>query len=150
MADIPERLKRNGRPEDQDFQATEKLFRRYRKADWQGMMLNVSLSSAPSVNRQKFSEVADVLIHPTDAYADMGVVSFRVRDIPQEPLLDPGPATHTFFPRHVPGEDNYAHSEVWCAPIGQQGPHVEPNKLIRKMFRTLLGQAAVVEIAAKV
>ncbi len=149
MAEIPERLKANGRGEDPDFPPQEKLFRRYKKAEYQaGVLLNIALSSAPSVNRGNYSQSTDVLIHEADKYAGFGILSFLVQDIPAQLLA--GQPTHQFFPKHMPVANNYSHSEVWCNRIGQIGPHVEPNKAVRKMFRTLLGQRVAVEMAATI
>jgi hypothetical protein len=149
VADIPERLLRNGRVEDQQFQASEKLFHRYVKKNYeQGKFLNVALSSVPSVNRGKYSQAEDVLISEADKYIGWGVVSFAVQDIPSQ-LLAVSP-THSFFPRHVPEDLNYAHSEVWCNRIGHEGSHVKPGNLVKKMFRALLGQRAVLEIEAQI
>ena len=125
------------------------MYRRYVKNDYEvGVVLNVSLSSAPSVNREKYSRAEDALLSPTDEYEGRGVVSFAVEDIPVQ-LLAEGPS-YTFFPQHVPDAANYAHSEVWCNRIGQPGKHVKPGTLVKKMFRTLLGQRARVEIEASV
>jgi hypothetical protein len=149
VADIPERLMRNGRAEDQQFQAAEKLFHRYVMKNYDhGNFLNVAVASAPSVNREKYSQAEDVLISETDKYAGWGVVSFAVQDIPSQLLIEN--PTHRFFPRHAPEDNNYAHSEVWCNRIGQEGPHVKPSNLVKKMFRTLLGQRAAVEIEAQI
>jgi hypothetical protein len=149
MADIPDRLKTNGRPVDPDFHPAERMYRRYAKEDFEiGVVLNIGLTSAPSVNREKYSEAADVLLSTTDEYTDLGVLSFAVQDVPAQ-LLTENP-THIFFPQHVPEDANYAHSEVWCNRIGQPGVHVKPSNLVKKMFRTLLGQRARVEIDARV
>jgi len=125
------------------------MYRRYAKKDYEiGVVLNIGLSSAPSVNREKYSQPADVLLSTSDEYADLGVLSFAVQDIPPQ-LLDENPS-HLFFPQHVPEEVNYSHSEVWCNRIGQPGVHIKPSNLVKKMFRTLLGQRAIVEIDARV
>jgi hypothetical protein len=149
VAEIPARLMQNGRAEDADFQPTEKMFRRYTKDNYEkGVLLSVSLSSAPSVNREKYSQASDALLSETDKYTGWGVLSFTVQDIPAQ-LLETNP-THMFFPKHAPDERNYAHSEVWCNKIGSSGQHVEPGNLVKKMFRALLGQRVQVEIEANI
>ncbi|HTC61594.1 MAG TPA: hypothetical protein VK709_02025 [Candidatus Saccharimonadales bacterium] len=147
MAEIPERLKINGRAADQHFDPAEKIYRRYARNDYEiGVVLNIGLSSAPSVNREKFSHPKDVLLSTTDEYEGLGVLSIAVQDIPAQLLIEN--PSHRFFPQHVPEENNYAHSEVWCNRIGQVGPHIKPSNLVKKMFRTLLGQRVSVEIQA--
>src|ERR1022692_2619607 len=75
VAEIPDRLRANGRPADQDFLPTERMYRRYMKKDYEvGVVLNIGLSSAPSVNRETYSQAADALLSLTDQYQGWGVV----------------------------------------------------------------------------
>jgi len=147
----PDRMRRNGRPEDQAFQATEKLFRRYTRAHYMnGQFSNTGFAfdSPQSVNREKYSEITDVLFSETEEFANWGVLSFMVKDLPSSfPSDDP---RYTFFPMHVPMEDNFAHSEVWCDNVPPTGVYLKPSKSVRKLFRTLLSQRIVVEIVATV
>jgi hypothetical protein len=73
-------MKRNGRAEDQDFQATEKLFRRYTRDHYMnGQFSNTgfAFTSPQSVNRQKYSEPVDALYSEADEFVDWGVLSFK-------------------------------------------------------------------------
>jgi hypothetical protein len=147
----PDRMKRNGRAEDQIFDANEKLFRRYTRAHYvNGQFSNTgfAFNSPQSVNRQKYSELADALFSETDDFANWGVLSFKVGDLPV--LFPPDAPRYSFYPRHVPMEDNYAHSEVWCDSIPATGGYVKPSSGTRKLFRTVLSQRVVVEIVAAV
>lgn len=151
MPDRPDRMRRNGRPEDQAFEASEKLFRRYNRAHYMnGQFSNTgfSFASPQSVNRQKYSEPSDVLFSETDEFANWGVLSFKVEDLPTSfPSENP---RYSFSPRHVPMEDNYAHSEVWCDSVPPRGAYVKPSKPMKKLFRAVLSQRVVVEIVATI
>jgi hypothetical protein len=144
-------MHRSGRPEDQAFEATEKLFRRYTRAHYiNGQFSNTgfALDSPQSVNREKYSELTDVLFSEADEFLNWGVLSFKVEDLPSSfPSDDP---RYTFFPKHIPMEDNFAHSEVWCDKVPRTGSYVKPSKSARKLFRALLSQRVVVEILATV
>ena len=151
MPDRPERFRRNGRGEDQSFDAGEKLFRRYTQSHYiNGQFSNTgfSFNTPPSVNRERYSEAADVLFSESDEFANWGVISFRVDDLPQSfPRETP---QYKFWPVHRPLEDNYSHSEVWTDRIPQTGQYVKPSSSVRKLFRAMLSQRVVVEIAAAV
>lgn len=144
-------MRRHGRPEDTDFQPREKLFRRYTRSHYMnGQFSNTgfAFTSPQSVNRQKYSEPADVCFSEADEFAGWGVLSFRVDDLP--PAFPDDQPQYTFFPKHIPLEDNYAHSEVWCDTIPACGEYVKPSKQVRKLFRAVLSQRVVVEIVATV
>ncbi len=151
MPERPDRMRRNGRQEDQEFQATEKLFRRYSRAHYMnGQFSNTgfAFNSPQSVNRQKYSEPTDILFSETDEFANWGVLSFKVEDLPTSlPLENP---RYTFFPKHVPMEDNFAHSEVWSDAKPPTGAYVKPSPSVRKLLRTVLSQKIVVEKVAAV
>lgn len=151
MPERPDRMKRNERAEDQDFRATEKLFRRYTREHYiNGQFSNTgfAFTSPQSVNRQKYSEPTDVLFSETDEFAEWGVLSFKCEDLPES--FPPDDPQYTFFAKHVPMEDNYAHSEVWCDGRPATGEYVRPSKQLRKLFRAALSQRIVIEIAATV
>jgi hypothetical protein len=142
-------MRREGRPEDQKFEGSEKLFRRYKGehlvyGSFTG--LGLSFRNPPSVNREKYSEPQDVLFSEADEFANWGVVSFQVRELPSP--LPPDNPRYSFGPRHVPLEDNYAHSEIHCEGIPPAG-YVEPASPIRKVLRAMLGQRIKVEIEAQ-
>ena len=146
----PARMKRNGRAEDALFEPAEKLFRRYKCEHFiAGKFSNMGLSfsNPPSVNRQKYSEPSDVVFSETNEFAEWGVLSFEVQHLPT-----PVPQDHpeySLFPRHMPLEDNYAHSEVHCDCVPPSGTYVEPRPAIRKLLRTTLSQRITVEIEAR-
>lgn len=151
MPERPERMRRNGRPEDGSFKLNEKLFRRYTQSHYiNGQFSNTgfSFNTPPSVSREKYSQAADVLFSEADKFANWGVLSFRVEDLPRS--FPPEVPQYAFWPKHRPLEDNYAHSEVWCDRIPETGEYVKPSSSIRKLFRALLSQRVVVEIAAAI
>jgi hypothetical protein len=142
-------MRRKGRSEDQSFDAREKLFRRYARAHYMnGQFSNTgfAFTSPHSVNRQKYSEPTDALFSEADEFAQWGVLSFKVVDLPT--LFPPDDPRYSFFPKHAPLEDNYAHSEVWCDSLPPTGRYVKPSKGTRKLFRAVLSQRVVVEIVA--
>jgi len=142
-------MRRRGRAEDQSFEASEKLFRRYTRAHYvNGQFSNTgfAFNSPQSVNRQKYGEPTDTLFSETDEFAEWGVLSFKTEDLPA--LFPPDDPRYSFFPRHVPMEDNYAHSEVWCDSVPASVRYVKPNSGTRKFFRTVLSQRVLVEIVA--
>lgn len=151
MPERPERMRRNGRAEDPSFEPSEKLFRRYLQSHYiNGHFSNngLSLDTPPSVSREKYSQPADVLFDEADEFANWGVLSFRVVDVPQ--TLPPDSAQYRFWPKHSPFEVNYAHAEIWCDRIIGTDAYVKPTPSIRKLFRALLSQRVVIEIAAVV
>jgi hypothetical protein len=102
-----------------------------------------------SVNRGKYSTPADVLLSRADEFEGWGVLRFVVQDLPAE--FPPGDAQYTFFPRHVPEDEMYPHSEIWCDRLPRTNEYVEPSsKGIRKLFRAFMSQRARVEIEAVV
>lgn len=146
----PARMRRNGRPVDPIFEGSEKLFRRYTsKHIVSGSFTGLGLSfrNAPSVNRHKYSKAKDVLFSESDEFANWGVVSFEVREIPS-PLPPQNPRYH-LAPKHVPLEDNYAHSEIHCQGI-PPGGYLEPSPAVRKLLRATLGQRIRVEIESRI
>ena len=150
MPDRPDRMRRNGRPVDQDFHPGEKLFRRY-AADHliEGQFSPIGLSfdpTPPSVNREKYSEPPDVLFSETNDFANWGVWSVKAGDLLSAfPEIEP---TFSFYPKHTPMEDNYAHSEIWSDQIPPTGSYAKQSRSVRKLFRTFLCQRIVIEIVA--
>jgi hypothetical protein len=151
VAELPDRLKRNGRPEDQEFLPPELLFRRYRREDYLGNQFSSLGFAFPkqSVNREKYSVPADVLFSRTDEFEGWGVLRFRVQDLPA--AFPPSNPQYAFFPSHVPEDEMYPHSEIWCDRLPRTGEYVEPSsKGVRKLFRAFMSQRARVEIEAVV
>ena len=151
MAELPNRLRRNGRPEDQKFLAEERLFRRYRREDYIDNQFSGLGFAFPkqSVNRAKYSNPEDVLFSTASEFEGWGVLYFRVQDLPLRFPTDT--ARYTFYPKHVPEDEMYPHSEVWCDSLPQTGAYVEPaSKSVRKLFRAFMSQRVKVEIEATV
>jgi hypothetical protein len=150
MGERPARMMRNGREEDTVFEPAEKLFRRYNREHFiNGKFSNMGLSftGPPSVNRQKYGEASDVIFSETDEFAKWGVLSFRVQHV--SVALPCDRPEYTFFPKHVPLENNYAHSEVYCVAVSALGAYVEPRPAVRKLFRAALSQRVVIEVEAE-
>jgi hypothetical protein len=136
-------MKRNGRPVDPVFEGSEKLFRRYKSehiVDGSFTGVGLSFRNAPSVNREKYSRPIDVLFSEAGEFANWGVVSFRVLEIPSP--LPPDNPRYELSPKHAPLEENYAHTEVHCEGIPATG-YVEPAPAIRKMLRATLRETLI-------
>lgn len=150
MGERPVRMMRNGREEDTVFEPTEKLFRRYNREhfiDGKFSNMGFSFKSPPSVNREKYGEASDVIFSETDKFAKWGVLSFQAQYV--SVALPPDRPEYTFFPKHVPLEINYAHSEVYCVAGSAMGAYVEPRSAVRKLFRATLSQRVVIEVEAE-
>lgn len=141
---------RNGRPEDLIFRPEELLYRRYLNDHWIEGLFSPAGFKFPkqSVNRQKYSEPEDVLFSEDGSLDGYGVLEFATRDIPPR-LLETGTPVFVFFMKHVPQEENYAHSEIWCETEQTTGQYVNPSPAIKKRFRTKLSQHVTVRIPAQ-
>ena len=143
---------RRGRPVDQEFEPSEQLYRRYKREHWvDNHFSNTGLrfpdESGPSVNRGKYSEPEDVLFSPSGEFNRWGVLKFRVADIPG-PIEDGAGCLYLFSARHVPEDDNYAHSELWAATAGEGAKPARPSSRVKKEFRVRLSQRITVCIEA--
>lgn len=90
-----------------------------------------------SVNWSKYSKAWDVIFD----YPGFGFAQFIVRRLPKQlpkELPDRNARTFTFFPGHVPLENNFSHSEIWTFRDGQRFPEAELSKTAKKEFRTIL------------
>src|ERR1700678_2831026 len=99
----PRRMRRKGRAEDPTFEPVEKLFRRYKREHIVGGAFSgvgLSFKTAPSLNREKYSQPQDVLFSEADEFADWGVVSLQVQHIPASVPSDH--PLYNLFPKHVP------------------------------------------------
>jgi hypothetical protein len=108
-------MRRNGRPEDQDFSAEEKLYRRCSRRGIEEIVGVKRLTplSIPfpdlSVNREKYGgQPGDVLIPDWPAW---GIASWMVEDVPS-PLSGTTGTEFSFRVVHVPEEENFYHSEI--------------------------------------
>ena len=145
----PDRMYRRGRAEDSEFRPEELLFRRYMKEHWVEGQFTPAGFKFPkqSVNREKYSEPEDVLFAEEASFEGWGVLQFSVSDIPPR-LFANEVLAFIFFPKHVPEEDNYAHSEIWCDQEERTGEYVEPSKKFKKLFRSKLSQRVSIRIEA--
>ena len=147
----PDRMKRNGRAPDFEFQPTEKLFRRYKSEHFIGgrfSNMGLSFTNPPSVNREKYRQPSDAIFSEADEFSNWGVLSFQAQHLPS--AFPPERPEYSFSPHHVPLENNYAHSEVRCDSIPPSGAYREPQPAIRKLFRTTLSQRITIEIEARI
>lgn len=136
----PERMYRHGREAVPDFAGPELLYLRYMSQHFiQGQLLPEAIRSQlrQSVNRGSFSEPEDALFSETGTYDGLGVVGFRVADIPARVDQPQGPA-YVFFMRHEPEEENYSHSEIWSDHQTGTGGFRPPSRTVSLKFRILL------------
>jgi len=134
-ANVPERLRRQGRPVDPHFHPTERLFLRVAQANLaaDGILLPAAIRFPDfSVNREKYSEPHDVILFDPTA----GIACFKVEDIPSDLSSEHGPC-HQFLVEHVPEDDNYAHSEVRTYRGGERPSRVK-SKTMKTRFRNAL------------
>jgi hypothetical protein len=113
MAEIPPEMMTMGRPADQDFADTERLFRRFRPEDFDGGEIAPEAFELPdmSVSREKFGPPQWLLLD--EACEGWGVASFQVQDIPRDrAMVHVGVIAYILRPEHVPLRNNYPHSEI--------------------------------------
>ena len=148
------RMARRGRPVVEHFAPDEVLYRRFAKGQFANGLLVPAAFKFPekdqntgqSVNRGLFSQAEDALWQG-GVPSDLGVLQFPVSCLPGN-LECPDTHRHfRFFPKHVPLEDNYAHSEIWCDDIpAGDGHYVVPTKLVKKALKTIIAQNSRVSI----
>lgn len=139
-----ERVHRNGRDVDPNFDPGERLFRRHPKAAlFNGKpvpLTMLSMDSEVSTNRSKYSEPQDVLEPDCcDGNARSGyvVLDIHVSDVPEMiPAQDGTRRVFRFRVVHKPKDTCFAHTEIRCNQHGDIGkPHEEPPKHVRDIFR---------------
>lgn len=131
---------RRGREVVPDFAGAELLYLRYMSQHFvQGELIPAGIRSQlkQSVNRGIFSEPGDALFSETGEYNGLGVVEFRVADIPERVEQPDGPS-FVFFMRHEPEEENYSHSEIWSDHEVRTGGFRRPSPTVSLTFRILL------------
>lgn len=150
-----------GRPVIERFQANERLYRRYSKRDYdstKGVLLPSALrfpkkdelTSGSSVNRGSLSRPADALWNDKRRLSGMGVYEFPVSCLPIEQICPNTGRRFTFFPKHVPLWNNYAHTEVWCDSIPRKNAnYVLPTDEVKKIVRANIQKHHGVAIAAQ-
>lgn len=143
---IPERLKRRGRPAEQQFEPDEALYKRCRKVDVDEGHLAAESIRFPdfSVNRAKYSDPEDVLLPD---YEGWGVAEFQVKDVParvpMEELTQPPAVEYTFSVVHDPLDDNYSHTEVRALKDGVYRKKLKiTHQGVKQWFRVRISQAS--------
>jgi hypothetical protein len=114
MPEIPNEMKRNGRPRIKDFDPGEYLYRRVKPEDWADGDVDIEAIELPdmSVNRSSLGP-PEWLRLAEERFETWAVIGFKVGEIPTN-LMHLGVDIYTFAPQHIPLEDNYPHSEVRC------------------------------------
>jgi hypothetical protein len=105
-----------------------------------GAFTNIGLpfGSPPSVNRDKYSKPEDVLFSESGQFDGWGVLAFVVAEFPGP--VSASNCQYLLVPRHVPLEENYAHSEIWCNKVPGTTEHVDAPKTVKKLYRAQLSQ----------
>jgi hypothetical protein len=144
----PGHMLRNGRAEDQVFDQHELLYRRYMSDHLHDNKIIDASFGFPgtSVNRSKYSQPEDALLSDGGQFDGCGVLEFAVKSIPAL-LVDGVGVRFVCFPRHVPLDDNYSHSEIWCEREERRGVPANPSSATKKKFRAMLSQHVRVRIA---
>jgi hypothetical protein len=148
---IPERMRRNGRPADNNFSPDESLFWRLRPAlllppqpgsHAEGPFVEFKVPGQ-SVNRSNpDGEPFDVLLWEHPKYKEYRVAAFKVGDIPS-PLKREQAASLLFRPHHLPEEWNYYHCEIRVFSADSPAvPRSEVTKLYKSKWRMELNQIA--------
>lgn len=143
----PERMFQRSRPPVASFSADEHLYIRYLAVSWiDGRLSHTGINAFPnkveqtSVNRGSFSEPEDVLFSEDGKYAKHGVLRFQVSEIPSPVAGEPSSLVFEFWPKHVPLELNYSHSEIWSRRSGLTSEYDKPPASVRTKFRIMLSQ----------
>jgi hypothetical protein len=141
---------RDGRPREPVFSPQELLFRRYSSEHWvDGKFVAVGFKfPKQSVNRERFSQPEDVLFSDSGEFNGWGVLEFHVSDVPLHISFAQGLVS--FFVKHSPYDDNYAHSEIWSDKDNSSGESLDLSSAVKKQFRTILAQRVKVRIEAAV
>jgi len=147
------------RPVVNEFATGELLYRRHRREDFQnGYILPSALSfpkegsdSGPSVNRSLFSRPEHTLWDNRKKLVGLGVYEFPVSRIPETLRCPNTQREFTFFAKHVPLWNNYAHTELWCDSLPKKNSgFVEPTKEVKKQFRAAIQKYAQPVIPAEI
>lgn len=130
-----------GRPPVPHFPLGESLYLRYGIEEFVDGQLALGAIRFPemSVNRGSLSEPEDALFSEDRRYDGLGVVAFKVADVPGRIDQENGPA-YVFFLRHAPLEDNYSHSEICSAPEAQPESIRPPSNTVKLKFRIELSK----------
>lgn len=144
----PQHLLRNGRPEDQAFDASELLYRRLPagtdvsngiEGECIGFSKNAQTGEIGcSLNRAKYSVPRDAF-RPFDRHEKMGLAKFESGSVVPD-VIDEGNNTFTFMVVHDPQDDNYSHSEIRAYRSDNLDKSVEPSRTARRVFRQKMAE----------
>jgi hypothetical protein len=131
-------MHRDGQSAVDAFDADEFLYRRYSKdhiVDGQVVPQTVSFPK-PSFNRSRFSRPEDVLhvdcCGGKQPPPGLGVLEGRVSEFSKS-VESADNRLFTMYPKHVPNETCYAHSELWCATSDSQD--TKPSQSAKEKLR---------------
>lgn len=132
---IPDEMKREGRPIDPVFESEEDLYIRFSSVV--GKKPSISSIRCPdqSVNRSKYSEAEWVILPP---FSDWGYGAFKVEDIPPKIIRQQG-YPYDFRVKHDPFQENYSHSEIRAYVNGTRRKKID-NKNVKLYFRMRISQ----------
>jgi len=132
------------------FDSDEFFYRRYSVAHVvNGNVLPQSITfPKPSFNRSKFSRPEDVLHADCCDGQELlgwGVLESKVSDL-RVSAQSGDDRNFTTYPKHVPKQTCYAHSELWCASPPLED--AKPSQTAKEKLRILLSRALKVKIPA--
>jgi hypothetical protein len=152
---------RRGRPVDTYFKPNEHAYRRYFKRDYDvasGVLLpsalgfpkKSDLTTGSSVNRSSLSRSQDATWTDKKRLPDAGVYQFPLSCLPAEARCPNTGRQFTFFPKHVPLWNNYAHTEIWCDSLPRKNAvFVLPTEEVKKELRARIQKNHRIAIQAK-
>jgi hypothetical protein len=149
----PKPMHRDGQAAIEAFDADEFLYRRYSKDQIvEGHVVPQTVSfPKPSFNRSRFSRPEDVL--HVDCCGGklplpgLGVLEGRVGDF-RKSAESGDNRIFTLYPKHVPNETCYAHSELLCATSDSED--AKPSQSAKEKLRIIVSRALSVKIEATV
>ena len=146
-------MHRDGQSAIDAFDADELLYRRYSKdhiVNGQVVPQTVGFPK-PSFNRSRFSGPEDVLHIECCGGKQLppgwGVLEARAVDL----RLSAESGDHrlfTTYPKHVPKQTCYAHSELWCATSDSKD--TKPSQSAKEKLRIIVSRALSVRIEATI
>jgi hypothetical protein len=153
-------MMRKGRLVDSCFCNFHRLYYRCQREDFENDRLIAARIpyKNPSVNWSKYSWPWDVV----SGYPHWGIVLFFVAHLPKELPKNLPPASkkgagiqasvklHSFYPGHVPLEENYAHCEIWTFKDGAKVQQPSLPALAKKEFRQIMSDRAFMVLRPKV
>lgn len=141
-----------------EFQPGELLYRRYRRQDvTNGVIQDAALkfpkkdeNTGQSVNRSRFSKPQDTLWNDKERLDGLGVFQFPASCLPKEATCPATGRRFAFWPKHVPIQNNYAHSEIWSDQLPRNDAgYVLPTKLVCKQLRATIQKNSQIVIEAE-